>query len=97
MNYLLQIFSEIDIDRDEVTLPRVTPTEDSIANILSTVFQFLGAISVLVIVIAGLYFVLSRGNPEKANRARDAIIYAMVGLVLATLAFTIVRFVAGSL
>ena len=45
-----------------------------------------GIISVFMIVIAGMRYILSSGNVEQANSARNTIIYAIIGLVIAIVA-----------
>lgn len=62
-------------------------------NALVISFGILGAIAVLVIVIASLQYVLSAGDSQKVAKAKDAIIYAVAGLVIAILAFAVIRFV----
>jgi hypothetical protein len=42
---------------------------------------------------AGVQLILSSGNPEKVASARRNIIYVVVGLIVASFAWTIVRFV----
>ncbi len=59
-------------------------------NILSWV---VGALSVLAFVIAGFLYVISAGSPDKAKRAKNTIIYAVAGLIVAFTAQIIVRFV----
>lgn len=71
------------------TLPKVD-ANNALANGISIFFGILGAIAFLVIVIAGLNMVLSEGNPDKVSRAKNTIIYAAVGLVIAASASLIV-------
>lgn len=66
-------------------------------KISETLIFIVGAISVIVLIIAGLMYVLSAGNPEQTKRAKDAILYAAVGLAVAVLAFAIVNFVLARL
>lgn len=61
----------------------------SVLNILS---YAIGIIAVIVIVVAGLRLILSGGDPQTLNSARNAIIYAAVGIVVAALAQSIVVF-----
>ncbi len=89
-------FSDIYINPDEINVPKVVPTETTVSGILEIVFAVTGTIAVLVIVVAGLMFVMSQGNPEKTSKARNAIIYAAVGLAISILAFSIVKFVVVS-
>jgi hypothetical protein len=50
-------------------------------------------VGVIVIVIAGYNFVLSEGDPDKVKKAKDMIIYAMVGIAVALSARAIVGLV----
>ena len=54
--------------------------------ILSTVIS-------IVIIIGGITMMTSQGSPDKVKKARNAIIYALVGLVIALLAFAITSFI----
>lgn len=46
--------------------------------------------SVIVIIVAGLMLALSRGDSSNYNRARNAIVYALAGLVISMFARWIV-------
>lgn len=59
-------------------------------NILSIVA---GVIAVVMIMIAGLKFITSQGDPGKISSARSAALYAIIGLVIVALSQTIVFFV----
>lgn len=93
MGFISDKLSQIQINPNELDLPMSDPTQNTVADVMQLVFAVVGAFAVLVITIAGLYFVLSEGNPEKANRARDAIIYAAVGLAISVLATAIIQLV----
>lgn len=87
------------INGTDVNLPNKNLTEASlsakIANALSITFGILGAISVLVITLAGIQYIMSGGDPQKTAKAKDTIMYAVIGLAVSILAFTIVSFVIG--
>lgn len=74
-------------------LPKINATGVQLNQILAIFFGILAAISVLMIIIAGLHFISSQGNPQETARARDTILYAIIGLVVALLAESIVFFV----
>lgn len=65
-----------------------------IANIIALI---VGVAAVIVIIIAGIQYMLSTGDPTKVNNAKNAILYAIVGLVITVLARTLVVFVVGKL
>lgn len=80
-----------------VTVPTVALTggagDSSVGRLLSVLLGLAGGIALLVIVVAGFRFVTSQGNPDATNRARNTIIYALIGLVICTLAYSAVTFV----
>lgn len=61
-----------------------------VVNILSTV---VGIIAVIMIIIGGLRFVMSSGDSNATNSARNTVIYALVGIAIVFLAQVLVRFV----
>ncbi len=79
------------------TLPQVNTDNSEFKIILNIFFGLIGSIALLVIVIAGFRYIVSRGEPQEIARAKNTIIYAIVGLVIAILAFSIVNFVVGNL
>jgi hypothetical protein len=80
----------------ETGLPHVNANSDNVQNLLQLVFGIIGAIAVIVIMIAGLMLVSARGNPEEAAKARRAILFAAAGLAVAVSAEIIVTFVLGA-
>lgn len=64
---------------------------------LQLTFEIIGAVAVLIITIGAFRLIVSRGNPEGLNRARNTIIYAAIGLVVSIAAYSIVTFVVGKL
>ncbi len=61
--------------------------------ITNTLILIIGAVSVLMIIIGGLRYVLSAGSPQATAGAKDTILYAVIGVVVAILSFAIVNFV----
>ena len=68
-----------------------------IKSILNTVYLWVGIITVIVIIIGGVYYITSQGDPGKVAKAKNVILYAVIGLVVVLLAFAITDFVLGSL
>lgn len=79
------------------SLPQVSTGtgSDVLAVIMNIVFGVIGLIAVIVVSLAGFSYITSGGNPEKTARAKDTIIYALVGVVVAILGATITSFIAG--
>ena len=76
-----------------VPLPNVSADSDRLQTILNIVFAVTGAMAVLVIILAGVRYIASQGNPSQTSIAKNAIIYALIGLVVIMFAFAIVNFV----
>lgn len=68
----------------------------TVQTIINVVVGVLGVVAVAVIVVGGILFVVSTGESAKVARAKNTILYGVVGLVVALLAFAIVNFVLGS-
>lgn len=68
----------------------------TVKDIINAVLGVVGVVAVVVIIVAGVYFILSQGDAAKIARARNTILYGVVGLLVALLAFAIVNFVLSS-
>lgn len=66
---------------------------DIIVSILNVIIGVAGFISVIWIIIGGVNYMTSSGDPNKTKKARDTILYACIGLVICVLSFAIVNFV----
>ena len=71
--------------------------DDAIINILNAVIGLLGVIAVVVVVIGGFNYMTSGGDPGKVKKAKDTILYGLIGMVVCVLAAAIVNFVVGAL
>lgn len=78
---------------DVSKLPQPSADSGALQTILNIVFVITGSIAVLIIVIAGFKFVISAGDPGAVSKARNAIIYAVIGLIVIISATVIVNFV----
>ena len=70
---------------------------DLLANIVNILLYVAAAASVITIIVGGIIMVTSSGNPDRIKTARDAILYAVIGLVIALSAFAIVTYVLSNL
>jgi hypothetical protein len=66
-------------------------------QIINILLFIIGAIAVVMIIIGGLRYVLSGGDQSQITGAKNTILYAVVGLVVAIMAYAIVNFVVGAL
>ena len=66
-----------------------------ITKIVNGLLYVLGAVSVIVIIFAGVFYTTSVGDPKMVEKAKNTLMYAVIGLVVALLAYAIVNFVTG--
>jgi hypothetical protein len=65
-------------------------------TITNVMLFIVGAISVIMVVIGGLRYVVSGGNSSNVTTAKNTILYAVVGLIIAIMAYAVINFVIGS-
>jgi len=65
-------------------------------TITNVMLFIIGAISVIMLIIGGLRYVVSGGDSSAVQNAKNTILYAIVGIVVAILAYAVVNFVISS-
>ena len=65
----------------------------TITTIINAVVGVLSLICVVVIIIGGVNYMTSSGDTAKVKKAKDTILYGIIGLIVCVLAFAIVNFV----
>lgn len=66
-------------------------------QITNVVLYIVGVIAVIMLIIGGIKYVVSGGDAKKVTDAKNTVLYAIIGLVIAFLAFAIVNFVITTL
>ncbi|MBR3252694.1 hypothetical protein IKF84_01310 [Candidatus Saccharibacteria bacterium] len=69
----------------------------NIQSIINAVIGILGIVCVIVIIIGGINYMTSSGDAGKVKKAKDTILYGVIGLVVCVLAFAIVNFVISNI
>ena len=67
-----------------------------VRTIINVIIYIVGLLAVIMIVYGGILYTTSAGDPGKVKKAKDTILYGIVGLVIAVLAFAIVNFILGA-
>lgn len=68
-----------------------------ITTITNTLLFVVGALSVIMIIVGGIRYATSGGNASSVTAAKNTILYALVGLIIAFLAFAAVNWVLSAL
>ena len=66
-------------------------------QITNTILYGVGVVAVIVLIIGGIRYLISGGDAKKVTDAKNTILYAIIGLVIALLSFAIVNFVISAL
>ena len=82
---------------ESATLCNVDPggntfTSD-LTNIINWIVGVAGLVAVVVVIIGGVTYMTSNGDPGKVKKGKDTILYGIIGLIICVLAFAIVNFV----
>ena len=67
--------------------------EPLVSTIVNVLLFAIGIASVIMIIVGGLRYVTSNGDSARITAAKNTILYSVIGLVVALLAFVIVNFV----
>ena len=65
-------------------------------TVTNVLLFIIGAISVIMLIIGGIRYVVSGGDSSAVTSAKNTILYAVVGIVVAILAYALVNFVVTS-
>lgn len=69
----------------------------SIIAIINAVIGILGLVCVIIIIIGGVNYMTSSGDAGRVKKAKDTILYGIIGLIICVLAFAIVNFVISNI
>ncbi len=70
-----------------------TSSDNIIWKIVQFLFVALGGIAVIMIIVGGIQYATSQGDSGALQKAKNTILYAIIGLVVAIAATTIVSFI----
>ena len=62
-------------------------------NVVNILLFIIGAVSVIMLIYGGIRYTTSGGNANSVTAAKNTIMYSIIGLVIAILAFAVVNFV----
>lgn len=68
----------------------------TVNSAINVVLGVIGIVAVIVIIIGGVSYLTSQGDAGKAAKAKNTILYGIIGMFIALLAFAIVNFVLSS-
>lgn len=67
----------------------------TVTDIINAVLYVVGILAVVMVIIGGVQYTTSGGDSAAVTKAKNTILYGIIGLVIAVLAYAIVNFVIG--
>ena len=74
-----------------------TNVESVVATVINTILYVVGILAVVMVIFGGVQYTTSAGEQAKVTKAKNTILYGLIGLVVAILAYAIVNFVVSKI
>lgn len=83
-------------DGTKCNSPNGRTLPDTLRQIANILIFVVGAVSVIMVIVGGLRYTLAQGDSSAVNSAKNTVLYALVGVVVAFLSYALVNFVIGA-
>lgn len=94
MNFLYYLAAAVDLPANDINIPKLDA--NSVLNgVLNTIYVAAGIIAVVAIILGGYRYVVSSGDATSITKAKNMILYAVIGLIVIIAAFAVTWFVIG--
>jgi hypothetical protein len=84
--------NELTAEQREIAGCNDTGVEQKVPGFINAIIFIMGLTAVGVVVLGGTRYATSQGDPGKVKKAKDTIMYAVIGLLVVILAYAIVNF-----
>lgn len=81
------------VKRSDINFQGVTNADAFLEAALNTVYFWMGVTAVGFIVYAGYLYTITNGDPGRLKKAKDTLLYALIGVVVVLLAVAITNIV----
>ena len=94
MKWLLITFAADKIIKaDEIGFTGPKSADNFVGGILNAVYFWMAVVAVGFIIYGGYMYMISGGDPGRVKKAKDVLLYAVIGIVVVMVAFVITRFI----
>ena len=93
-SFLPSIYNGLNPDSHGVYFHSIDQLPLIVANVIQIILTLTSALAVIFIIVAGIRYITSEGDPGRTTTAKDGLKNAIIGLVLSASAFLIVEFIA---
>lgn len=92
---IFEFFAATISGQDLVGILDVSTAPLSIFNLVTLIvtwlLYFAGVLAFIFLVVSGIMYITAGGNPEQSKKAQQGLINAIIGIIIITLAFAILR------
>ena len=75
---------------------QIVGVDGTLSNVINTILYVAGVVAVAMLIFGGIRFMVSRGDKDKVQKAKNTVIYAIIGLILVIFSYAIVNFVVSA-
>lgn len=68
-----------------------------LVNVINVLLVWAGVVAILFVIFGGFRYMVSMGNAESIDKARQTVLYAILGLIIVFLSYLIVRYLMNDL
>lgn len=79
------------------SLPGTADFGALLTSVINWFLTLVGLIAVIMLIIGGFRYLTSGGNQEAVEKAKNTILYAIIGIVIVILSYAIVATITGAL
>lgn len=91
---MIRLLAQTDIKLN-VNVPKAS-LDSALVKSVDLLIYAAGALSVIFILVGAFFYVISGGNSDATRKAKDTIMYALIGLAVSSAAYAIVKYVVKS-
>lgn len=86
----------VDVMHAEGMPTQLLGVDGTFSNIINTILYIAGVVAVAMLIIGGIRFMISRGDKDKVQKAKNTVVYAIIGLILVIFSYAIVNFIVSA-
>lgn len=84
-------YADVPIPNVPNTPPKSITIYEVLTNVANLILLIAGVLAVVMIIIGGIRYIVSAGNPQMTEGAKKTVIYALVGLAIIILSASILK------
>lgn len=89
-----QAWTNVCVSQKDETVATLQGLQCLIANVLSVFITMVGLAGFVMMIVAGLNWMLSGGDPQKIEKSKKTLTFAVIGIVLALSSFIIINLIS---